>query len=498
MTGSGDAINRDRVDNRNLPAIKLHAEITRDNWDIWARYTRGGKQFLYAPGLWAREPWGYAESEFYDYNWDTGVGTYKDVRPNSYGYQQATGYIGYKQELADNLDIDYAFSYELFDFAEYRQNAVEDAYREDEYYGKIISRWQPNDQHKIAFGTEISHRELGLQCLGWPYINPVSQQLKPDTLDGNNMPQWGTTMYSLLGEWQWNINDKWTTFIGGRLDDHTYTKKMFSPRAALVWTPNDKDALKAMWSRSVRANVEEEMKRQAMDGNNLSTPEEVDTIEFRYERQQSKNLDLAASIFMHYDFKLVSWDDNARKSITVGTQKDWGAELEASYHTEKTSLTLSHGYTKLLEFDLEPNRTTYTTAKPFGYGDDLASWSNHITKLTAQHKLDDKWTLYASMRIYWGFPGMKDYDEYYPYARNKDSTVDNRFVEEGWEKAYRGNYFLNLGLQYQPSKDLTIGVTGYNLLGIFNRDFNKRNYLASTGDYRCEAAAVGVSLEYKF
>ena len=68
----------------------------------------------------------------------------------------------------------------------------------------------------------------------------------------------------------------------------------------------------------------------------------------------------------------------------------------------------------------------------------------------------------------------------------------------GWEKAYRGNYYLNLGLQYQPSKDLTIGVTGYNLLGIFNKDLNKRNYLASTGDYRSEAAAVGVSVKYKF
>ena len=65
-------------------------------------------------------------------------------------------------------------------------------------------------------------------------------------------------------------------------------------------------------------------------------------------------------------------------------------------------------------------------------------------------------------------------------------------------KAYRGNYYLNLGLQYQPSKDLTIGVTGYNLLGIFNSDFNKRNYLDSNGDYRCEAPAIGISVTYKF
>ena len=45
---------------------------------------------------------------------------------------------------------------------------------------------------------------------------------------------------------------------------------------------------------------------------------------------------------------------------------------------------------------------------------------------------------------------------------------------------------------------MTIGVTGYNLLGIFNKDLNKRNYLASSGDYRSEAAAVGVMVQYKF
>ena len=134
------------------------------------------------------------------------------------------------------------------------------------------------------------------------------------------------------------------------------------------------------------------------------------------------------------------------------------------------------------------------TAKPYGYGDDLDNWSNNITKLTAQQKLDDKWTLNASFRIYWGFPGTKDYNKYYPTLY----SGGGQFIEDGWEKAYRGDYFLNLGLQYKANKNLTIGITGYNLLGIFNIDLNKRNYLDSNGDYRCEAPAIGVSVEYKF
>ena len=471
MTGA--AISRDGASFQGRMPIKLHAQITRGNWDIWGRYTRGGKDFLWAPGLWAHSPVGYAEFV-------------SPVTNNTYGYQQTIGYIGYKQELPRDIDIDYAFSYETLDFSEFRQNIATNVYREDEYYGKALLQWQPNDRHKVAFGSEVSQRELGITSHLWPDVSPVSQRLNP-------MPRWSTTMYSLLGEWQWTINDKWTTFLGGRVDDHTYTDWMFSPRAAIVHTPNEKNTYKLIWSRSVRANFEEEMKRQVMDGRGNSEPEILDSVELRYERQHNKNLDLAASLFLHYNLEIISWSQADARSTNIGTQKEYGIELEAAYHNDSTRVMLSHAYTKLLDFDLEPDQTTYITAKPFGYGDDLDNWSNHITKLTAQHKLNDKWTLDASLRIYWGFPGTKDYGEY-----NPDAGGSQRFIEDGWEKAYRGNYYLNLGLQYKPGNDLTIGVTGYNLLGIFNKDFNKRNYLDSSGDYRSHAAAIGVSVEYKF
>jgi iron complex outermembrane receptor protein len=466
------SISRDGAAFRDKPPIKLHVQLTRDNWDIWGRYTRGGKEFVWAAGPLAPPPVGYAVTP---------------LTNNTYGYQQATGYVGYKQELTKDIDIDYAFSYLTTDFTEFRQNRTDDAYREDEYYGKALLQWQPNDRHKIAFGSEYFHRELGIRSPLWPDIPPVSQRLNP-------MPRWSTEMYSLLGEWQWKISEQWTTFFGGRLDDHTFTNWMFSPRAAIVHTPNAKDTYKLMWSRSVRANFEEEMKAQDMSGLGKSQPEKLDSVELRYERQQSKNLELAASVFLHYNFKLISWSESEHSSTSTGNQKEYGIEFEAAYHNETTRLMLSHSYTKLIDFDLETGQTTYNTAKPYGFGNDLSNWSNHITKITAQHKLNDKWTLDGSMRIYWGFPGTEDYDEYNPYAY----TGGSRFIEEGWKKAYRGNYYLNLGLQYQPNKDLTIGVTGYYLLGIFDKDLNKRNFLDSQGDFRDNAPAIAVSVSYKF
>jgi len=505
-------LGNDGASARDLPPLKLHAQITKGNWDIWARYTRGGKEFTPHTGIMARDRWGW--SDWNNMWWDIDASTQiLPWNPNFYGYQQATGYVGYTQELAENLEADYIFSYDMSDFERFYGNLLSEAYREDEYQGKALLRWQPNDRHRIAFGGEFSHLELGMKGLGWPDEHPVCARL-------GSMPRWSTNLYSLLGEHQWTINNKWTTFIGARLDDHTYTTWMFSPRAAVIYTPNQKDTFKLLWSRSVRANFEEEMKAQAMDPNSsdISDPEILDSAEIRYERRHSKNLDLAASLFIHYSLQAISWDESTNTSSLAGTQRDYGFELEASYHTEKTRLTISHGYTKLYDFDMEPDRmtslptepATYITAEPYGYGNDLTNWANHITKLILEHKLDEKWTFDASLRIYWKFPGMKDFDEYYPYTCRDaaasgtypegGSYSDHPVIEEGWKRAYRGNYYLNLGLQYKPSKDLTIGVNGYNLLGIFDKDLNKRNYIETkgAGDFRSHAAAVGVSVTYKF
>ncbi len=327
--------------------------------------------------------------------------------------------------------------------------------------------------------------------------------------------KWLKSAQSLLGEHQWMINDRWTTFIGARLDDHTYTEMMFSPRAAIVHTPTDRDTLKLMWSRSLRANFEENMRNQAMTAgaSKISEPEVLDSVELRYERQHSKNLDFAASLFVHYNLEVIGWNQSLLKTDLAGTQREYGIELEAGYHTEKARFVVSHGYTKLYDFDLEPDRMTYypdppsqgISATPYGYEDDLVNWANHITKITAQYKLNDQWMVDGSLRVYWGFPGMKDYDDYWPYggaAKNRtyDPFTNYPIIEEGWEKAYRGNYYLNLGLQYKPSKDLTVGIYGYNLLGIFDKDLNKRNYneTGGGGTFRDHAPAIGVSLAYAF
>ena len=474
--------NNDGATHRGLPPVKLYGEVTKGGWDIWARYTRGGKQFVWPVGTVARPDYGWYMWLFWDWNTNTPI----PLNPNSYGYQQATGYIGREIEFDTDTSLDLAFSYDMFDFERYTQNTVVDAFREDEYYGRAMLRHDIGERHKVAAGFEISHQEFGYSSPGWPELDePISSRLAP-------MPRWSTNLYSFLGEYQWTISDRWTAFLGGRIDDHTFTKTMYSPRAALVFTPNRKDTLKLMWSRSVRANYEEEMKLTDLETGNTSATERLSSAELRYERTQNEHLDLAGSLFVHYDLDRITWFPDANGPVVVGTQREWGIELEALYHTDKTRLSISHGFTQLYDFDLADPCNLYVgvTAEPYGYDSDLARWSNHITKISAQYKFDDKWTADGSLRIYWGFPGMKDYDLHVA------SLTANPVLAEGWERAYRGNYYLNLGLQYRPRRNLTLRLDGYNLLGLFDKDLNKRNY--GGPDYRSHAAAIAASLIYEF
>lgn len=104
----------------------------------------------------------------------------------------------------------------------------------------------------------------------------------------------------------------------------------------------------------------------------------------------------AASGFVHYNLQIIGYDGTTGQTIPVATQREWGLELEAAYHTENTRLAISHSYVDLYDFNLAmPTTWTNISSMGYGYGDDLGRWSNHITKVTAQHKLDDQWTLEA-------------------------------------------------------------------------------------------------------
>jgi hypothetical protein len=312
------------------------------------------------------------------------------------------------------------------------------------------------------------------------------------------MPRWDTDLRSLMGEYQWNISDSLTAFLGARMDYHTFTDPMFSPRFSLIYTPTDKDTFKFMTSHSNRMNTAADMKDADLLGKSPSNVETLDTVEIRYERHFSDKFWTGMSVFNHKQ-DLIGWGRTAADPVgtttLLGTEKLWGVELEATYLVDKFRFDISHGYTKLQSFKLAPGITSAEdTAAPMGYGNDLANWFNHISKARVHYKVDDQWSVDSSLVVYWFNPGGKDYAEW----RN---SVNPAYYDLNADKAFGPSYYLNLGVQYNYSKNLTLRFDAYDILGWFEQDLNKRREGFNNdrpGMYRDISPSVGVQLTYRF
>ncbi|MCH2207765.1 MAG: TonB-dependent receptor [Lentisphaerales bacterium] len=106
--------------------------------------------------------------------------------------------------------------------------------------------------------------------------------------------------------------------------------------------------------------------------------------------------------------------------------------------------------------------------------------------------MNRNWRFTASARIYWGFPGAEDYSDYH----NEEGDAARFGYEDN--DAFSGSYFVNTGLHYQVSENLTLRLNAYNILGRIDIDYNKRSYIKRFADYQPEAASVGLELSYKF
>jgi outer membrane receptor protein involved in Fe transport len=178
----------------------------------------------------------------------------------------------------------------------------------------------------------------------------------------------------------------------------------------------------------------------------------------------------------------------------TGTEKLWGFELEASYVRDRLRFDISHGYTKLLDYELAPRVTSSEdTARSVGWGNDLNNWYNNISKMRVHYQMDDKLSLDSSLIVYWNSPGGEDYAK---WTRSWGSNYDPRAHD-----VFCNNWYLNLGVQYQYSKNLTLRVDAYNILGLFDKGLNQRREgfnWSAPAEARTQPVALGFQLVYKF
>jgi outer membrane receptor protein involved in Fe transport len=478
------------------PKMKMYAEYTKGNFDIWARYIQGGQWIDFT--CW--------HDDFARWDW-WHVRVFAD---ESVSYNQATIQASYDQEVSSDLSVKYVASYERFanENENFEQAYFQTSYAEDEIYGKILANWKPRENHSLAFGGEWAHDEFGIPVSGKAISDHPFEFHYPPNRVGTDpyywvgyMPRWNTEHPALLGEYQWNINDKFTLFLSGRVDWHPYTDTMYSPRGVLVYTPNTKDTFKLMLSRSARTNTAAQM---WIDYHYLETKSPVETInayELRYERQHSKNFWFGGSVFLYElpDALGDIWEVSEGVSTgtkVVGDIRSWGFELEAGYHKDRLKVDLSHGYTKLLKMTVKPGIPWQDySAAPYGFGNDLAQWNNHISKIRAEYEVNKKLIVNGALCVLWGNPGGKDAAEYRNYL------FPNWDYDLGFDKPFAPSAYLNLGAEYKWSKNTTLNVIGYNLLGLVDIDLNKRRIgfdRELPGRFRIQPVAFGASFTHKF
>ncbi len=455
-----------------LPKEKVHVHYTHnENLSIWARHTQGGE---YIDGT----EWNPQENGLQQRDILYGI-----------GYQQQTIVSEYKMPLSDSFSIRYRFGYDTTEVeSEPYQLARELKYREDKYRARAIANWEINDYHQLAFGTEYVKEYFGLKP------RSENETLNYRMGDKTDMPEWSTDMVSFVAEHQWTITDNLVSFVGARVDDHTYSKPMYSPRATLVYTPTEIDTLKVTGSRATRTNVAEDMKLSDIGGETNSDHEVLDTYEVRYERQQNKNLLFGVGSFFNSQ-DLVSWNWTTSHNDVIATFESWGLEAEVTWKSDRFMAGLSHSYSKLLDVEMKNGATaTELTGMPNGYGDDYANWSNHQTKLNFQYNFIDRWTLSNSLITYWGYPGGEDYA--------KLCDVSNGVIyDPRANEAFKASWFWNMGVQYDHNENLSLRFDAYNILGWIDKDMGKRRNGIQTNIpamYRVQPAAFGLELRLKF
>lgn len=444
------------------PKLKFHGHLNHGGLEIWGRYSRGGHR---------------------RYSW-----LHPDARPGGDAYQKVTTYLSYDYEIYSDLTLTGSFSYDTHEHAEEYLQDDPSLWRRDDYTGRILANWTPHKNHQFVLGEEWSHARNNLRGFGWPgYDSRFNSSMGGSPFH--------TNLISTLGEYQVRICHEVTAFLGGRVDWHNYIHNIFSPRAAVTWMPTERDTLKLMFTKSARTNHDTMLREGYI--NNLADANEplrddvetIKTYELRYERQQTEQTWLAGGIFYNFH-KPVAWAGSAAKVAPLGEMQSIGAEVEAIYQGKGKRLIFSHSYVNLCSYSADPCATWQIyTASQFGYGDDFAHWDDHVTKIRGELDLNDQWSVDGSVQLLWGSRGKKDW---VVYRQNKPAADQH---------IYEGGYFLNLGIQYEPSEVLLLRVDGYNLLGFIDRDHNAIKSVSEdwlSEEYNILTPAVGVSAVCRF
>ena len=467
--------------------LKLHLQLNNNNWQFWSRYTKSSL---------ATPPYQnfYIFSPKPDYLYDTGMES-----------DQWSNVFSYTQHFKD-ISIQYHASFIQSELEKvlYRGSlqgveelvGPEDArktFNENNLNLQTLLRYHYSKKAQYAFGIEYNRYHIS------DYRNKhIELFLNPKS--------WNSNTLSAYAEAKYELSERWMSIVDIRADKHTFTDLLFSSRLATIYKIDPFKTFKCNISQSHRIIDEVDLYWQYHQiGQKEPDTESIRHAELIYNSAQDgwKN-SFKASYNIH---SIVAYNNKIYGSNKIGTAKFYTLEGLISYTAPKYSFSFSHLFTKLLNFNLSDPKVKIQniSAKPYGYGSNFANWPSHITKMRFTYNLDKRLKLLGSLRIFWRLQGGVDMARYNmqnfsPIKKNK--LINYQYYRlplyEKSTKAFNPRAYLNLSLAYKINKHSSLYLHGYNLLGIFDENLNKRNYFQTSSNYFIEEPAFSIMLHYTF
>jgi iron complex outermembrane receptor protein len=459
---------------------KLYFQLDNDIFTFWARFTKSSMAIPTAQPM-------------YQYMTDSNGAKFSNTGTKN---QQITLFSQIKQDVSQDLHIKYQLSYlrsdianEFFDGND--ENNADKHWGEDNIMSKVLLNYTIDKQNQLALGAEYNYNNLGKKSMLYSSDKSKLGILPPAT-------SWHTDLLSFFGEYQMQFRDDFTVFFGARADKHTYSDFIYSPRLDFVYNLNDKDVFKLGFNRSIRYSDEVDMYKIQLQNQSGDT-EEIDTIEFNYTKYLK---DITFQITTFYNEQdIVAWDNLQSMSTNIGKVESYGFEAQLHYNIKKLEFDISHSYTQLINFNLNNTQLSFQniSAAPYGYGDDFANWNNHISKLRLNYKFNSNLKWINSLRILWGMDGAQDVADY-----NKDLNLplSKKYIlsyyDEGHTRAFGESIYLNSSLIWNYNKTTSFTLNAYNILGLLDEDYNKRNFFNQESQYRDSVPSIAIGLKYRF
>jgi outer membrane receptor for ferrienterochelin and colicin len=468
---------------------KTHAQIDYKGWSTWVRYTSGGMDF--------------APSQAAILSKD-----HTKIDTNTLKYKHLTAFTNYKNDWG-KWGIDASLSYDQFSTriqnrAQTNLNSLAKKNRENELYSRVIFTYEI-DKFSIGAGPAVSFEKFGLAAYGatqndWSY-NKIIQGNNYDANQSDSVnaytQSWSTVMMSGIGEGQYAIRKNINLLGGVRVDKHTYTGIMVSPRASIVWRPKENHLVRFQYSRSNRRQDDADLRQDYLrSGEDDGQVETIDFYELSGDIGIHKKVVIRPSLY-YSEYDVVAWGGQISKYI--GNVNYYGTELSVIYKGEKGYGKISHSTTKIIDFSKVDDPTNNVSSSAYGYGNSFHSFPDHLTKLFYQYKINKKMAISTSLQVTWYLHGAEDNSNYNSDTiNNPNPNNPNWDLSDGKTTSYKPSAYLSAGYVYKFTDKLKGSLFAYNLLGLIDENLNKRVEFQRTSHYLIQPVAFALRLDYDF